>query len=446
MDIDSIPSRESVAWALIVPHAILSVVATVSVGAKLHFGRASGSRFSAADGVCLAALFSNHAFLITEGASVHFGLGKDLATVGANYPGGIPAVLKGITAMGIVYGIACPLSKLAVFATYFRLCASCKGLRICVWILSFMVLAWGTAMILGTLFKCTPVQGFWDKTVPSICYIRTEVGIATPNIFINAFATALLLMGAFCQLEFGRERNLAMATILLFGTGIAAASIVRPVLFHVYRLGSGASNGGNATNISRVIVYPYIGSCIETCLAIIATTLPVCAQILKRCICSNSEEFSGSKSIDCTSQRSGHSRKAHSVKPSTYSNSTRITIGNTSKARNTGGVLAAACGKHKRTRELGSDADIEGSFERLEDGPRSSQASTEQLYSDSRELGNMEGIQVQREFHIQVDRESRVVADDIKNWVVGDIALKEISTAGKRSDPCTERIALRSPL
>ncbi|KAF4419583.1 hypothetical protein CFRS1_v005634 [Colletotrichum fructicola] len=303
MDIDSRPSRESVAWALIVPHAILSVVATVSVGAKLHFGRASGSRFSAADGICLAALFSNHAFLITEGASVHFGLGKDLATVGANYPGGIPPVLKGITAMGIVYGIACPLSKLAVFATYFRLCASCKGLRICVWILSFMVLAWGTAMILGTLFKCTPVQGFWDKTVPSICYIRTEVGIATPNIFINAFATALLLMEAFCQLEFGRERNLAMATILLFGTGIAAASIVRPVLFHVYRLGSGASNGGN-----------------------------------------------------------------------------------TSKARNTGGVLAAACGKHKRTRELGSDADIE-----------------EQLYSDSRELGNMEGIQVQREFHIQVD-------------------------------------------
>ncbi|KAH0424513.1 hypothetical protein CcaCcLH18_11549 [Colletotrichum camelliae] len=446
MDIDPESSSESIAWALIVPHTILSVVATVLVAAKLHFGRASGARFSAADAVCLAALFSNHAFLITEGASVHFGLGEEVVTVGANYPSGMPPVLKGITAMGIVYGIACPLSKLAVFATYSRLCSSCKALRICVWVLSFMVLAWGIAMILGTLFKCTPVQGFWDKTVPSICYIQTEVGIATPNIFINALATALLMMGAVCRFEFGRERNLAMATILLFGIGIVAASIVRPILFHVYRLGSGASHGGNATNISRVIVYPYIGSSIETCLAIITTSLPVCAQLLKRHSCRNSDEFSGSKSIDCTSQRSGHSRNAHSVKPSTYSNSTRITIGNASKARNTGGVLAAACGKHKRTRELGSDADIEGSFERLEDGPRSSEASTEGLYSDSRHLGNMEGIQVQREFHIQVDRESRVVADDIKNWVVGDIALREIPIAGKSSDACTERIALRSPL
>ncbi|EQB50076.1 hypothetical protein CGLO_10511 [Colletotrichum gloeosporioides Cg-14] len=431
MDIDSRSSNDGIAWALIVPHIILSVIATVSAGAKLHFGRASGARFSAADGVCLAALFSNHALLITEGASVHFGLGKDVATVGASYPGGIPPVLKGITAMGIVYGIACPLSKLAVFATYFRLCSDCKVLRICVWILSFMVLAWGIAVILGTLFRCTPVQGFWDKTIPSICYMRTEVSIAIPNIFINALATVLLLVGAVCQLEFGRERNLALATVLLFGTGIVAASIVRPILFHVYRLGSGASNGGNATNISRVNVYPYIGSSIETCLAIIATSLPVCAQLLKRHICSSSEDFSRSKSIDCTSQRSGHSRKAHSVKLSTYSNSTRITIGNTSKTRNTGGVLAA-CVKHKRPRELGSDADIEGSFERLEDGPRSSPASTDVLYSDSRDLGSIEGIQVQREFHIQVDRESRVTTGDIKNWVVGDIALKELPSPTRK--------------
>ncbi|KAF4837028.1 hypothetical protein CGCTS75_v001417 [Colletotrichum tropicale] len=277
-----------------------------------------------------------------------------------------------------------------------------------------MVLAWGIAMILGTLFKCTPVQGFWDKTVPSICYLRTEVGIAIPNIFINAMATVLLLAGAVCHLEFGRERNLAMASVLLFGTCIVAASIVRPILFHVYRLGFGASNGGNATNISRVIVYPYIGSSIETCLAIIATSLPTCAQLLKRHICSNSEDFSGSKSIDCTSQRSGHSRKAHSVKPSTYSSSTRITIGSTSKTRNTGGVLAA-CVENKRPRELGSDADIE-----------------DVLYSDSRDVGNIEGIQVQREFHIQVDRESRVTTGDIKNWVVGDIALKELPSPTRK--------------
>lgn len=58
MDIDSRSSSESIAWALIVPHTILSVIATISVGAKLHFGRASEARFSPADGVCLAALVS----------------------------------------------------------------------------------------------------------------------------------------------------------------------------------------------------------------------------------------------------------------------------------------------------------------------------------------------------------------------------------------------------
>lgn len=58
MDIDSRSSSESIVWALIVPHTILSVIATISVGAKLHFGRASEARFSPADGVCLAALVS----------------------------------------------------------------------------------------------------------------------------------------------------------------------------------------------------------------------------------------------------------------------------------------------------------------------------------------------------------------------------------------------------
>ena len=50
-------------------------------------------------------------------------------------------------AIEITYGTACPLSKLAVLAMYYRIFSASPVLRYCVWVIASMLVGWGIAVV-----------------------------------------------------------------------------------------------------------------------------------------------------------------------------------------------------------------------------------------------------------------------------------------------------------
>ncbi|KAF6803269.1 hypothetical protein CMUS01_15135 [Colletotrichum musicola] len=389
-------SDSNISSSLIVPHTVFSVIATITVGLRLYVGRGDNrAPLTVDEGFCVTALISNHVLLIAEGVAVSFGLGTDVKTVAETYPRGMAPVLQCIMAIGTLYGIACPLSKLAVLAMYYRIFSPSKNLRRGVWTLSSMVVAWGIAVIGVTIFACTPVSGFWDKKIPSKCMQSGKIAITIPNIVLDVVA-ALLPIREVWQLRIKTEKKLALASIFLFGG-------------------------------SQSIVFPYIASAIEICLAVIAACLPPCLPFFKHLL-QNGVTYVLTRASGASSRRSPATDR---TKPAAYTSNILVTIGG-------GGGYGA-----KNRRACGG-LNAEGSFERLEDGRRSLQGSADGLRSYDCDCGSElgEGIHVRRKVRVEVDRHSNVVPVDIKNWVVDDIACATSPARGRSRGEAREPIEI----
>ncbi|KAF6811243.1 hypothetical protein CSOJ01_05801 [Colletotrichum sojae] len=414
MDSVSYFSDSNISSSLIVPHTVFSVIATITVGLRLYVGRGDNrAPLTTEEGFCITALISNHVLLIAEGIAVSFGLGTDVKTVAETYPRGMAPVLQCIMAIGSLYGVACPLSKLAVLTMYYRIFSPSQSLRMRVWILSSMVVAWGIAVIGVAIFACTPASAFWDKKIPSKCMQSGRIAITIPNIVLDVMA-ALLPIREVWQLRIKTEKKLALASIFLFGGSVILASVARPVLFLRYRPGPGAS--GKAYNISQSIVLPYIVSAIEICLAVIAACLPPCLPFFKHLLQSGVTNVL-TRTSGASSRRSPATDR---TKPGAYTSNILVTIGG---GGGSGAKNRRACG----------GLNAEGSFERLEDGRSSLQGSSNGLRSCDCDCGSElgEGIQVRRKVRVEVDLHSKVLPVDIKNWVVGDIAFCDVPSPGK---------------
>ncbi|KAK7421725.1 hypothetical protein QQZ08_009813 [Neonectria magnoliae] len=365
-------SNNSVSSVLMVPHAVFSAIATIFVGLRVYTARhVTKTKWSMDEYVSILALVTNHIMIVCEGVGVSDGLGSNMVKITTEFPGGVSSFLKPILAIECAYGIACPVSKMAVLAMYYRIFSTSKLLRYCLRAIAAMLGGWGIAAVIVSIFTCDPVHGFWDKTIPSTCIDSTKfyIGITIPNIIFDTLTVALPVREVW-KLQMGRDKKWAITSVFLLGGSVVLASIARLVLFCIYQPGAGAS--GN--NISQTVLFPHTASAIETCLAIIGACLPTCAPLLKRMLGNNFN--------------------------------TRITIG---KMSNRGGVTS------KRTR----DDDLDGSFERLDDA--SLQGSTDDLYVDEagrRDDKGRKGPQIRVRREVQVESSEGSTEDYHKERIV----------------------------
>ncbi|KAI3535170.1 hypothetical protein CSPX01_11540 [Colletotrichum filicis] len=384
-------SAENIARVLIVPHAVFSVLATVLVGMRLYVTRVvAKSPWTFDEHVAIVALIANHIMLITEGiflcacpiiaplyyqsfAAVEYGLGTDVNQIVELYPGGVSAFLKCILVLEIQYAIACPLSKMAVLAMFYRIFSASKMLRYSIWAITAMLVGWCIAVIMVSIFSCTPIPRFWDRTIPGTCINSSNffIGITVPNIIFDIL-TVVLPIREVWALQMGREKKLAISGVFLLGGSVVLASVARLILFAIYRPGQGTT--GN--NISQTVIIPHAASAVETCLAIIGACLPPCAPLFRRWL-------GGVVSVVSSGERYG-SRSARKKGPNGQGKSsasknfnTLVTIG---KVSNRGGHM-------KRSKE---QDDLDGSFERLEDS-NSLQGSTDGLYVNGNGAAKNEG-------------------------------------------------------
>ncbi|SPJ78789.1 related to L-fucose permease [Fusarium torulosum] len=370
MDNASYFSETSIGGVLIIPHAVLSFVATVFVVLRMWTSRYITNTASSVDEwVSIAALVANHLFLISEGVSVHFGYGENIIKVMNEY-GGVHDFLRSFVACEILYGLSCPLSKMAVLAMYYRIFSASRLLRYCTWVMAAMMAGWGIAVCAVSIFACDPIRGFWDKSIPSKCIDQNKffIGITLPNIFFDV-ATVVLPVREVWHLQLKREKKWAITSIFLLGGSVVVASIARLILFLIFK---------SSENVTQVILFGHLASSIEVCLAIIAACLPSCAPLLKRTL---------GKFVS-TAKSNSDQGNASDTKPSAI-----ITIGQKSSRKTNNSSLRR------------DDNDLQGSFERLDDST-SMQGSTDGLYLDGpgqveTKPGKWKQIHVVRDFRVQ---------------------------------------------
>ncbi|KAM0494490.1 hypothetical protein ACHAP8_008633 [Fusarium lateritium] len=385
-------SDDNVALVLIAPHAVFSVIATIFVVLRMYTARYITKKAWCFDEyVSLTALVANHLMLISECISVSHGLGSNMVKVTNEY--GISSFLKSILGIECAYGVACPLSKSAVLAMYYRIFKSSKLLRYSTYIIASMLAGWGIAVVVVSIFTCDPVSGFWEPTIPRTCINSTQfyIGITIPNIIFDLLTVSLPIREIW-RLQMGRDKKWAITSVFLLGGIVVIASIARLVLFFIYL--PGAPPTGN--NISQTVVFPHAASAIETCLAIIGACLPPCAPFLKKLL-KLAVTTVGSSSGNVDNKKSNNNL------------GTLVTIGKISNRGN------------GPSRKHAINEGLEGSFERLDDST-SLQGSTDELYTGK---GHTRGVKSQ----IHVQHEVQVESSENRgyyNYHAGAIPLKDL--------------------
>ncbi|KAF0638893.1 hypothetical protein FPSE5266_05709 [Fusarium pseudograminearum] len=336
MDSDTYHSDRNLASILIAPHAALSLLATIFVCLRLYVSKyVTKTRWSTTEYTAIATLVASHALLIGEGVGqfpiAPFGL----------------ALIEAVIAVEVSYGFACPLSKMVVLAMYYRVFSTSPLIRYSTFIMTSLMAGWGIAVIIVSIFTCTPVRGYWDHPVPSKCIDSNKfyIGITIPNIIFDLVTVAFPIREVW-RLQMGRDKKWALTSIFLMGGSVVFASIARLVLYLILK---------TSENITQTLLYGNLASSSEICLAIIAACMPPCSPLLKRILTKITTIISASKSKQ---------DQGSNVTDDRNRLATLVTIGqNPSRGKN----ITAIHG--------------DGSFERL-DNSVSLQGSTDGLYDN----------------------------------------------------------------
>jgi hypothetical protein len=120
----------------------------------------------------------------------------------------------------IVYKVVLMFTKLAVVCLYYRIFGvSTKSFRIACHVLNAWIVASGMAFIIATVFQCSPIAAFWDKSIKHPRCFKNEpwwISYATTQITTDVILLAMPIR-QILKLSVGRAEKLGIG--LVFGTG-----------------------------------------------------------------------------------------------------------------------------------------------------------------------------------------------------------------------------------
>ncbi|KAF6218268.1 hypothetical protein HO133_006230 [Letharia lupina] len=167
-------------------------------------------------------------------------------------------VLKGTFISEICWTIAICIVKCSILTFYWRLFGLQGGaIRIAIWAFFVVVVCWGIAVGVATIFQCSPIQYMWDPTIPGRCITDTYwffVGSSIPHI-ITDLALIGLPMPRIWKLQMPRSQKIMVSAILGLG---------------------GLSNGEKATNEVSLLIWTGV----EVNMSIVCACLPCLRPII----------------------------------------------------------------------------------------------------------------------------------------------------------------------
>ncbi|KAF6227643.1 hypothetical protein HO173_012083 [Letharia columbiana] len=181
-------------------------------------------------------------------------------------------VLKGTFISEICWTIAICIVKCSILTFYWRLFRLQGGaVRIAIWAFFVVVVCWGIAVGVATIFQCSPIQYMWEPTIPGRCITDTYwffVGSSIPHI-ITDLALIGLPMPRIWKLQMPRSQKITVSAILGLGGLVTVVSFFRVI--NLTR-----SNGEKATNEVSLLIWTGV----EVNMSIVCACLPCLRPII----------------------------------------------------------------------------------------------------------------------------------------------------------------------
>ncbi|KAJ2973277.1 hypothetical protein NUW58_g8977 [Xylaria curta] len=237
--------------------------------------------------VAVALCVAQLAFLIE---AIRYGLGKHIQVVPLT---SVEPYLLYTYLSELYYAIDVTLIKLSVLALYLRLFninnryfkKSCYAMMV-------FVLAWGVAVLLTTVFQCTPVRAAWDKTILDLkCFDLAAfvIGSNVPNILADAVIIVLPLP-LLWSLKLSVMRKLGLIALFLVAAITTIISLLR-VIFNAN------INPMDATwNFVTVAILSTVEVSVGVCCACMPVTYPLFRLFIGRRIVSKTQTSSNDPS------------------------------------------------------------------------------------------------------------------------------------------------------
>ncbi|PKX88685.1 uncharacterized protein P174DRAFT_455344 [Aspergillus novofumigatus IBT 16806] len=267
----TVPNRGFTLWIWSV---VLVIVAGFFVLGRLAI-RFHNRRIGTDDWVILASLIASVLLTVTECSAVHYGYGKQLKDIAFDDRA---KALKWFYGAQIVYKVVITVNKVSFLCLYLRIFIQPVFRRVCYGGIAFLS-AWGLAYILVTIFQCTPVNAYWDKSITQKTCVNSKaqwLSYAVINIVCDVAILALPVYPV-SQLHLARGKKIALAVMFGLGTFVCITSVIRTTTL------AESANSKRKDPTSGPIPAT-IWSVIEANVGIICACLPVYHQPLKWCL------------------------------------------------------------------------------------------------------------------------------------------------------------------
>ncbi|MCJ1433258.1 hypothetical protein MMC27_002617 [Xylographa pallens] len=139
------------------------------------------------------------------------------------------------------------------------------------------MLAWGIAVLFGSIFSCNPTNAFWDfelQGTPGVSCINFQafyISVAVPNLLTDVLILAMPIRQVW-KLQLDRRSKVALTFIFLLGSFVIIASIVRLVsLTHI-----------SITDNTYTLVGIANWSSIEFAMAVVSASLPTLRPLVNK--------------------------------------------------------------------------------------------------------------------------------------------------------------------
>ncbi|KAH6612741.1 hypothetical protein C7974DRAFT_84641 [Boeremia exigua] len=213
-------------WGLWLTSVLAVVIAAIFVAARLTQRLIKRSGLGMDDYMIIAALLSSGLLSLTECQAVVYGYGRHWNTLS---PDTRMTARKWFYGAHIVYKVVLMFNKISIACLYYRIFAvSSSSFRVACHVMNVWIITSSLAFIVATIFQCTPVSAFWDRSIPFKCFKNEPWWISYASTQISTdFALLLMPLPVIRKLSMGRTEKLGIC--LVFGTGVFVtfASIYR---------------------------------------------------------------------------------------------------------------------------------------------------------------------------------------------------------------------------
>ena len=166
-------------------------------------------------------------------------------------------------AFEILYTTTISTAKLSILLFYRRIFET-PVFRQVTQAVGFVVLAWFLAVVLVSIFSCTPIHGYWDHSIPATCIDSRAfyLGNSIANILTDVIILALPVRMIW-HLQTSRSQKVALTLVFGLGGFVVVVSSIRIAFI----IEVGPDFTWDYTN-------PIIWSDIETSIAVVCACLP----------------------------------------------------------------------------------------------------------------------------------------------------------------------------